>query len=77
MVEKRSLSYLAYVSDTSVNAPSLEFVKVVTEFVDVLSIYHLGISYDRKIHSDIDLKPSNKSISISSYRMTLMELKDH
>lgn len=75
MVEKGCLSYLAYVCNTSVDAPSLESVPVVCEFLDVFPTDLPGVLPKRDIDLCIDLEPGTRLIFIIPYRIALAELK--
>ncbi|XP_070017919.1 uncharacterized protein [Nicotiana sylvestris] len=75
MVEKGCLDYLAYLVDSTAEVPSMNFVPVVREFLEVFPADLPGMPPDR----DIDLVSGTQPISILSYRMdppVLKELKE-
>ena len=76
MVEKGCLAYLAYVHDSSAEAPSIDYVPIVREFPEVFPSDLPGMPPDRDIDFCIDLTLGTQPISISPYRMALLELKD-
>ena len=76
MVERGCLSHLAFIRDTSVESPPMDFISVVQEFLDVFPSDLLGVPPDRDIDFAIDLEPGTKHISIPPYRMAPAELKE-
>ncbi|XP_070010315.1 uncharacterized protein [Nicotiana sylvestris] len=75
MIKKRCICHLVWVTDTNVEAPSLESVLVVNRFPDVFPDELPGIPPDREIDFGIDVMPGTQPISIPPYRMALAELK--
>ena len=76
LVERGCLSYLAFIRDTSVEPPSMDFVPVVQEFLDVFPSDLPGVPPDRDIDFAIGLEPGTKPISIPPYRIAPEELKE-
>ncbi|XP_070009814.1 uncharacterized protein [Nicotiana sylvestris] len=76
IVEKGCLAYLAYVRDSSVEVPSIDFVPIVREFPKVFPSDLPGMLPDRDIDFCIDLAPGTQPISIPPYRMAPPELKE-
>ncbi|XP_070022123.1 uncharacterized protein [Nicotiana sylvestris] len=76
MVGRGCLSYLAFVSDVSVESPTIDFVPVVRDFPDVFPIDLSGMPLDRDVDFGIDLVPGIQPISIPPYRMASAELKE-
>ncbi|XP_070025911.1 uncharacterized protein [Nicotiana sylvestris] len=76
MVEKGCLAYLAYVSDSSAEVPSMDSILVVREFLEVFPADLPGMPPDRDIDFCIDLVPGTRPIFIPTYRMALPELKE-
>ncbi|XP_019223624.1 PREDICTED: uncharacterized protein LOC109205368 [Nicotiana attenuata] len=75
MVEKGCFPYLAFVRDVIADNPTVELVLVVRDFPYVFSADIPGMSPDRDINFRIYLVRRTQPISIASYLMTLMELK--
>nr|XP_009607378.1 uncharacterized protein LOC104101599 [Nicotiana tomentosiformis] len=76
MVEKKCLEYLAYICDFSVEVPSMDSVRVLSEFPEVFHIDMEGMQPNRGINFFIYLVSGTQPISIPPYRMALAELKD-
>ncbi|XP_070040314.1 uncharacterized protein [Nicotiana tomentosiformis] len=76
MVGKGCLSYLDFVRDVSVDAPTIYYVPVVGDFPDVFPTDLSGIPLDSDIDFGIDLVPGTQPISIPSYRMAPAKLKE-
>ncbi|XP_070018241.1 uncharacterized protein [Nicotiana sylvestris] len=76
IVEKGCLAYLAYVRDSSVEVPSMDYVPVICEFSEVFPLDLLGMPSDMDINFCIDLAPGTQPISIPSYRIASPELKE-
>ncbi|XP_070043215.1 uncharacterized protein [Nicotiana tomentosiformis] len=76
MAEKGYLAYLAYVLDTTTEAPTVDSVPVVWEFSDVFPSDLLGMLSDHDIDFCIDLALGTQPISISPYCMASKELKE-
>ena len=68
--------YLVYVIDTSTSKMNLENVPIVCEFLDVFPKDLSRLPPDRELKFGIELLPGSTPISIPSYRMTPMELKE-
>ena len=64
------------VNDLDHDISSIHSVPVVNEFQDVFPDNFLGVPPPREIDFNIDLEPNTKPISIPSYRMRPVELKD-
>ncbi|XP_070032543.1 uncharacterized protein [Nicotiana tomentosiformis] len=75
MVEKGCLAYLAYIRDTTTEAPTIDSVLVVREFSDVFPSDLPGMPPDCDINFCIDLDPGTLPISIPPYRKAPKELK--
>ena len=69
-------SYLAHVVDISVIEVNLENVPVVYEFPNIFPKDLPRLPPDRELEFEIEVLPDLAPISIPSYRMTLMELKE-
>ncbi|XP_070055774.1 uncharacterized protein [Nicotiana tomentosiformis] len=76
MVEKECDAYQAFVRDVSVDAPNIESLLIVRDFLDVFPADISGMPPDRDIDFDIDLLLGTHPISIPLYRMVPTELKD-
>lgn len=77
LVESGCLSYLAHIRDTSVVLPpSLDFVCVVHEFIDMFSMDLTGMPLNCDIGFAINVETSTKTISISLYRVAPTKLKE-
>ncbi|WMV07946.1 hypothetical protein MTR67_001331 [Solanum verrucosum] len=77
LVEQGCLTYLAHILDVEVESPSIESIPVVSEFREVFPIDLPGMPPDRDIDfCSIDLEPSTHPISIPSYRMAPVELRE-
>ncbi|XP_070004036.1 uncharacterized protein [Nicotiana sylvestris] len=76
MVEKGCDTYLAYMSDVSIDTPTVESVPVLRDFPDVFPADLPGMPPDRDIDFGIDLLPGTQPISIAPYRMAPPELKE-
>ncbi|WRX22621.1 Reverse transcriptase domain - like 10 [Theobroma cacao] len=76
LVQKWYPAYLAHVIDTSKGETKLEDVPIVNEFSDVFSDELSGLPPDRELELFIVLLSSTARISILSYRMAPMELKE-
>ncbi|XP_070010329.1 uncharacterized protein [Nicotiana sylvestris] len=75
MIKKGCIYHLVLVTDTNVEALSLESVPVVNEFSGVFPDELPGIPPDREIDFGIDVIPGTQPISIPPYRMAPTELK--
>ena len=69
-------SYLAHVVDTSVTEVKLENVPIVCQFPDVFLEDLPGLPPNRELEFRIKVLPSSTLISILSYRMEPIELKE-
>ncbi|XP_070017402.1 uncharacterized protein [Nicotiana sylvestris] len=76
MINKGCIYNLVWVTDTNVEAPSLESVPVVNEFLDVFPDELTGIPLDREIDFGIDVMIGTQPISIPPYIMAPTELKE-
>ncbi|XP_070010085.1 uncharacterized protein [Nicotiana sylvestris] len=75
MVGRGCLSYLAFARDVGAETPSIDSVPVVREFPDVFPTDLPAMPPDRDIDFGIDLVLDTQPISIPSYRMAPVELK--
>lgn len=62
MVGKGCFSYLAFARDVSVETPTIDFVLVVRDFLNVLPADLLSMPPDRDIDFDIDLVSGTQPI---------------
>ncbi|XP_070010205.1 uncharacterized protein [Nicotiana sylvestris] len=76
MIKKRCIYHLVCVTDTDAEAPSLESVPVLNEFLDIFLDELPGIPSDRAIDFWIDVMPGMQPISIPPYRMAPAEFKE-
>ncbi|XP_070045394.1 uncharacterized protein [Nicotiana tomentosiformis] len=76
MINKGCIYYLVRVTNTDVEAPTLEFVPVVNDFPGVFTDELPGIPPDREIDFGIDVMPDTHPIFIPPYRMAPAELKE-
>nr|XP_009796836.1 PREDICTED: uncharacterized protein LOC104243326 [Nicotiana sylvestris] len=76
MVKKMCLAYVTYVSYVSVDTPIVESVLIVRDFPYLFLVYVPGMPHDRGIEFDIDSVPDINPISISSYHMAPINLKE-
>ena len=76
LLQKGCESYLAHVVDTFVNEIKLEDVPVICEFPDVFLEDLPGLPPDRELEFGIKDLPGSAPISIPSYRMAPIELKE-
>lgn len=70
------LPYLAHNHDVIDEAPLVELVLVVCEFLNVFPADLPGLPPNRDINFVIEVDPSTKPISIPPYRMTPATLKE-
>ncbi|KAH0754748.1 hypothetical protein KY290_025018 [Solanum tuberosum] len=76
MITKGCMYHIVRVRDVDSEVPSLELVPIVNEFPEVFPIDLPGIPSEREIDFGIDLLPNKQPISIPSYRMALVGLKE-
>ncbi|XP_070034533.1 uncharacterized protein [Nicotiana tomentosiformis] len=76
MVEKGCLSYLAFVRDASVEAPTIDFFPIVRDFPYVFPADLSVMPPDRDINFGIDLVLGTQPIPIPPYRMAPAELNE-
>lgn len=76
MVEKGYLANLAFIWDTNAETPNMDSILLVKEFLDVFLVYVPGMPPDRNIDFGSDLISGTWPISILSYCMALVELKE-
>ncbi|XP_070014839.1 uncharacterized protein [Nicotiana sylvestris] len=76
MVEKGCDAYLAYVRDVCIDAPTVESVPIVRDFLNVFPPDLPDMPPDRDIDFAIDLLLGTQPISIPPYRMAPSELKE-
>ncbi|XP_070029452.1 uncharacterized protein [Nicotiana sylvestris] len=72
MVGKGCLSYLDFVRYVSIDSPTIDYVPMMQDFLDVFLADLSGMLPDK----DIDLVSSTQPISIPLYRMAPLELKE-
>ena len=70
------LAFLEHLRDDTTQVPSIEFVSIVREFLDVFPADLPGMPPDRDIDFCIDLEPGTRPIFIPPYRMALAELRE-
>ncbi|XP_070053995.1 uncharacterized protein [Nicotiana tomentosiformis] len=75
IINKGCIYHLVRVTDTDVEAPTLESVPVVNEFLEVFLDKFPGIPPDMEIDFGINVMPVTQLISILPYRMAPTELK--
>uniref|UniRef100_M1B323 Retrotransposon protein n=1 Tax=Solanum tuberosum TaxID=4113 RepID=M1B323_SOLTU len=76
MIYKGCIYLIVRVRDVESETPSLEWVPVVREFLEVFSDDLPDIPPEREINFGIDLLPDTQLISIPPYRMAPAELKE-
>ncbi|XP_075084833.1 uncharacterized protein LOC142168071 [Nicotiana tabacum] len=76
MVEKECLAYLAYIRDFSAEVPSMDSVRVLSEFLEVFPTDLASMQSDKGIDLFIYSVSSTQPISITPYCMAPTELKD-
>ncbi|WMV42039.1 hypothetical protein MTR67_035424, partial [Solanum verrucosum] len=76
LIDRGCLSYLTFIQDTSVEPSPMDSMLVVREFIDVFPTDLPGVHLDGDIDFVIYLESGTKSISITSYRITLAELNE-
>ncbi|KAH0743175.1 hypothetical protein KY290_031168 [Solanum tuberosum] len=76
LVWQGCLAYLAHIWDVEVGSPSIESIPVVSEFTEVFPTNLPEMPLDRDIDFCIDLEPGTRPISIPSYRMAPIELRE-
>ncbi|WMV15193.1 hypothetical protein MTR67_008578 [Solanum verrucosum] len=76
LVEQGCLTYLAYIRNVEIEAPSIGFISVLSEFREVFPNDLPGMPPDRDIDFYIDLELGTLSISIPQYRMAPAELRE-
>ena len=73
---QRVFSFLGTPQDDTSQVPSIEFVLIVREFLDVFPADLPGMPPDRDIDFCIDLESGTRPISIPPYRMAPAELRE-
>jgi hypothetical protein len=76
MARKGVQCYLAYIVDVEKEAPQLDKVPIVREFIDVFPDDLPGLSLYMEIEFCIDLVPGIEPISMAPYRMAQAELRE-
>ena len=76
LLQKGCEAYIAHVIDTSIPKVDLKNVPVVCEFSDVFPDDLPGLPPDGELEFGIKVLPGLTPISIPSYRMAPMELKE-
>ena len=69
-------AYLVYVTEVKEEAPKIEDIPVVNEFLDVFPDELPGLPPDREIEFAIELAPGTGPVSKAPYRMAPVELKE-
>lgn len=70
------MTFLAHLHDTSPKVLSIELVPIVFDFQEVFPQYLPGMPLDSDIDFCIDLELGTHPISISPYKMALVELRE-
>ena len=76
MLRKGCQGYLAYVVETDKEGTLVDEIPIVREFLDVLPDDIAGLLPDREVEFTIDLILGTEPISIPSYRMAPIELRE-
>ena len=76
LLHKGCKMYFAHVIDTLTLKVTLDSVSVVQEFSNVFPEHLSSLPPNRELEFGIDLLPGSTLISISSYRMAPIELKE-
>ncbi|XP_070049258.1 uncharacterized protein [Nicotiana tomentosiformis] len=76
MVEKECLAYLSYIHDFSVEVPSMDSIRVLSEFPEVFPTYLASMQPGKDIDLFIYLVSGTQPIYIPPYHMAPTELKD-
>jgi hypothetical protein len=76
MARKGVQCYLAYIVDVEKEAPQLDKVPIVREFIDVFPDDLPGLPLYMEIEFCIDLVPGIEPISMAPYRMAQAELRE-
>ncbi|XP_059288068.1 uncharacterized protein LOC132041371 [Lycium ferocissimum] len=75
MILKGCIYHIVRVQDTEEKSPTFQSIPVVNEFLDVFPDELPGLPPEREIEFAIDVLTDTQPISISSYRMATVELK--
>ena len=76
MISKGYICHLVRVRDTEAEAPTLQLVPVVKEFVDVFPEELPGLPPEREVDFGIDLLPGTQPISIPLYSIARTEFRE-
>ncbi|XP_070056858.1 uncharacterized protein [Nicotiana tomentosiformis] len=76
MISKGYIYNLVHVRDAETKSPTLQSVPVVNEFPDVFPDELLGLPPEREIEFTIDVLPDTQLISIPSYKISRVELRE-
>ncbi|WMV09679.1 hypothetical protein MTR67_003064, partial [Solanum verrucosum] len=76
LVGQGCLAYLAHIGDVEVESPSIESIRVVSEFREVFPNDLPGMPHDKDIDFCIDLEPGTHPISVPPYRMAPTKLRE-
>ncbi|KAH0765327.1 hypothetical protein KY285_001198 [Solanum tuberosum] len=76
LIGQGCLAYLAHIKDVEIEAPSIESIRVLSEFREVFPNDLPDMPLDRDIDFCIDLEPGTCPISIPPYRMAPTELRE-
>ena len=76
MLRKGCQGYLAYVVETRNEGTMMDEIPIVREFPDVFPDDIIGLPPEREVEFTIDLIPGTELISIPSYRMAPVELRE-
>ena len=75
MVSKGFFAFLPHLRDDTSKVPSIEFVSIVHDFLDVFPADLPGMPPNKDIDFCIDLQPGTRPISIPPYRIAPGELR--
>ncbi|WMV49939.1 hypothetical protein MTR67_043324 [Solanum verrucosum] len=76
LIRQSCLAYLAHIRDVEIETPSIGYIHIVSEFIEVLPDVLSGMPLDRNIDFCIDLEPDMRPISIPPYCMAPTELRE-
>lgn len=76
LISTSCLGYLAHVYDMIVDAPIVELVSVIYEFLDVFPTDFPGLCAERDVNFGIEVELGIKPISIPLYQMPPADLKE-
>ncbi|XP_070050506.1 uncharacterized protein [Nicotiana tomentosiformis] len=76
MIIKGYIYHLVWVQDVEVESPTIQYIPVVNEFLDVFPNELSGLPPKREIEFAIDLLPDMQPIYIPPYKMAAAELRE-